>query len=221
MCTLESELSCTMTGQWLVLLFLYLSVAAGKEDEDEHKSATVKALYSNHRLLSVKVNGSDVRVRESFHRLRQSADIDVWDEPQSIGISEILVRVSPPFLSLAQQFICNHSFESHLLTDNLQAWIKEEAHLNSLNILPRNGQNEEFDTTRYHTFDEVSSMRQRCYLKCAINKLDAPFQIEQYLLALSGDYANTTELVSLGKTAEGRNIWCLKVKCLHLKSIEN
>lgn len=155
--------TCTMTRHWLFLwllvaffLFIHISAQEGHEDVPT-KELFRETAYLNHTLFSVKVNGSDEVLRENFHRLCNSGDIDLWDDlgPKSSGVSEVIFRVSPPFLTRAEHFLNVHSLNHQVLTNNLQKWIEEETYLNSLDIVPRNGEKVDFDVSRYHRLDEV------------------------------------------------------------------
>lgn len=192
-----------ITATLLVLFALQLSAF----------DALSRQNYTNHKLYKVTVDNA-----EQLQRVRNHDLLDIWHETGR----EISVRVAPIATQSVLSFFATFHIKHDLLIDNVQAWIDEERLRNE--IAPRDGQRERYnDVTRFRTFEEVTLITscptsppvQHHLLSNLPHQLTSTSshfcQITKYLKEQAEKYPNSTQLVSIGQTVEGRPIHLLKV----------
>ncbi|KAI1285868.1 Carboxypeptidase A2 [Halotydeus destructor] len=143
--------------------------------------------YNKHSLISVNLKDADHNQLIRFNRVCDELNIDLWDEPRP-GVQDVHFRVSPFQRAYIEGQLKDMQLSFRTLSDNIQNWIDEEKNQLVANSVPRYGE-DFFDIATYHPFEEI----------------------EKYLMHVTENLPNRTQLTSIGRTAEGRNIWLIKL----------
>ena len=110
--------------------------------------------FNNHKLYSVVIESSQDAV-EKLRSLRESMDIDFWNEPELN--KKINFRVPPMYQEGVETFLNSSSYKYNIITSDLQKWIdRERAENRETDFLSGRQDTTNFALDQYHTYEEVS-----------------------------------------------------------------
>lgn len=137
----------------LVLLFLVpLATCEHLLNDDLWTDDAVR--FNNHKLYSVVIDSNQEAV-EKLRSLRESMDIDFWNEPELN--KKINFRVPPLYQNGVETFLNSSSYNYNVVTSDLQKWIdRERAENRETDFLAGRQEANNFALDQYHTYEEVS-----------------------------------------------------------------
>lgn len=175
-----------------LFLCLFCASAFGESDSIEDIPVTMSPLdnvkFVNHKLYSVSLSGTKDHA-DKLMKLRESVDIDFWNEPDSN--EKVNFRVPPVYQKDVELYLNKSSLTYSIITSDLQKWIDRERAENSEESDYLSGRQDAtslaFD--HYHTYQEIYT----------------------FLEALQLKYPSVLQLVTIGKTFESHDIRMAKI----------
>lgn len=144
--------------------------------------------FENHKLYSVSLSGRAEQA-EKLLKLRESVDIDFWNEPERD--EKVNFRVPPVHQNHVESFLNQSSLQYSVITSNLQKWIDRERaeNMEDSDFLSgrQDGNTLAFD--HYHTYQEIYT----------------------FVEALQAKYPNVVQIMNIGKTYESHDIRLVKI----------
>ena len=136
-----------------VILFALVSLISGEHLLNDDLWTDDAVRFVNHKLYSVVID-SDQDAVEKLRQLRESMDIDFWNEPELN--KKINFRVPPMYQNGVETFLNSSSYKYNIVTSDLQKWIdRERAENREGDFLAGRQDTTNFALDQYHTYEEV------------------------------------------------------------------
>lgn len=136
-----------------VILFALVSLISGEHLLNDDLWTDDAVRFVNHKLYSVVID-SDQDAVEKLRQLRESMDIDFWNEPELN--KKINFRVPPMYQNGVETFLNSSSYNYNIVTSDLQKWIdRERAENRESDFLAGRQDTNNFALDQYHTYEEV------------------------------------------------------------------
>ncbi|XP_035204399.1 carboxypeptidase A2-like, partial [Stegodyphus dumicola] len=136
-------------------------------------------------LRMVPMDEMQLELLKALKEMDEKYELDFWKEPSSIN-QAVDVMIPPANIPLIEQFLMTHRIPRTVLINDVESYVREE---------------------KMEIFFRQTDRQGNAFFS-SYRRLN---EIHEFVDKLSEDYPNITEVISVGKSSEGRDLKAIKI----------